>query len=332
MRSMISTVSTGEAGGQIPARSLPPRRSGKGSLGRRRAVGPFALFALCLLGPTVAHAQQSIGGAEALAFDRPESWAMKYFTSLSLPTGMGSPERLGAGKIEIGFEGGLVPQLSDDQRRVGFDGAKLENVNRTRVLGRLRAKVGLTESVSLELGYIPPISVGGAKPHILGVGLARPFALSPNWELGLRVFGQLGTMKADITCGAQEAAAGPDLVRNPYLCEAPSNDELKQRLVGAEVTASYGRGQWRPYIGVSVSYLDLQFQVDARYAGIVDNTLQKTSGENVYVTTGLAFAPHGHWRLAGELFYSPLSVVRPPSVSSQNDGLFNGRLLVSYRF
>jgi hypothetical protein len=290
------------------------------------------LFGLCLLGANAAQAQQTIRDVVPLAFDRPESWAMKYFTALSLPTAMGPPERLGGGTVEVGLEGAFVPQLSDDERRVGFNGTKLEDVNRTRLLGRFRATVGLTATTSLELAYVPPVTVGGARPHIFGVAIGRPFALSPNWQLGLRVYGQIGTMKGDITCGANEAAAGPDLVRNPYLCEAASTDELKQRLLGVEVSTGYGRGRWRPYVGVSLSYLDLQFQVNALYAGLIDHTLQTTNGETVSLTAGLGLTPFGHWRLAAELFYSPLSVVRPPKVSSQNDGLLNGRLLVSYRF
>jgi hypothetical protein len=287
---------------------------------------------LCFLGANAAQAQQTIRDVTPLAFDRPESWAMKYFTALSLPTAMGPPERVGGGTIEVGLEGALVPQLSDDERRVGFNGTKLEEVNRTRLLGRFRATVGLTATTFLEIAYVPPVTVGGATPHIVGVAIGRPFALSPNWQLGLRVYGQIGTMKGDITCGANEAAVGPDLLRNPYLCQAASTDELKQRLLGVQVSTGYGKGRWRPYVGVSLSYLDLQFQVNALYAGLIDHTLQTTNGETVSLTAGLGLTPFGHWRLAAELFYSPLSVVRPPKVSSQNDGLLNGRVLVSYRF
>ena len=298
----------------------------------RRMAGRIAFLGLWLIEPGAAHAQQPLEDKEALAFDRPESWAMKYFTSLSLPTAMGLPERLGGGKIEVGFEGGLVPQLSDDQRRVGFDGTKLEDVNKTRVIGRLRAKIGLPASYSLELGYIPPVSVRGATPNIFSAAVGRPFALSPSWQLGLRAYGQLGTLRADITCSAAEVAAGADLPRNPFLCEAPSNDALKQRLMGFEVTSGYGRGSWRPYVGVTVSHLDLQFQVDARYSGIVDHTLQTTNSNTVSVAAGVGHVLSARWRVVTELFYSPLSVVRPPQVSSQNDGLLNGRFLVFYLF
>jgi hypothetical protein len=296
----------------------------------RGILGRTALLVLCLAGPSAAHAQPAVEDREALAFDRPESWAMKYFTSVSLPTGMGIPERLGNGRIALGFEGGLVPQLSDSQRRVGFDGTKLENVNKTRLIGRVRAKVGLPADFSLELAYVPPVSVGGARPNIFGAAVGRPFALSPRWQLGLRAFGQAGTLQADITCSVGEAAAGSDVARNPFGCEAPSKDVLSQRLVGFEVTAGYGAGSWRPYLGLTLSHMDLRFQVDARYSGFVDHTLQTTGSNTFCMAAGVAFVPSARWRVVTELFYAPLSVVRPPWVSARNDGLLNGRVLLSY--
>ncbi len=74
----------------------------------RGMVSRTAFLGLWLVRPGAAHAQQPLEEKARLAFDRPESWAIRYFTSLSLPTGMGLPERLGGGRIEVGFEGGLV--------------------------------------------------------------------------------------------------------------------------------------------------------------------------------------------------------------------------------
>jgi len=66
---------------------------------------------------------------------------------------------------------------------------------------------------------------------------------------------------------------------------------LKQRLAGFEVTTGYGRGSWRPYVGVTVSHPDLRFQVDARYSGIVDDMLQTTNSNTVAVSAGAGHAP-----------------------------------------
>src|SRR3972149_991682 len=124
----------------------------------------FSLALVATLLSDRARAQPLIEATEELEFDAPESWAMKYFASLALLTGMGGPEAIGAGKIDLGFEGGFVPQLSEEQRRVGFGGVKVEDLNRTRFFGRVRGRIGLSESASLELAYLPPIEVAGTQP------------------------------------------------------------------------------------------------------------------------------------------------------------------------
>ena len=290
----------------------------------RKTLAPA--IALTLLS-SIASAQPLVEETEDLAFDAPESWAMKYYASLGLFTGMGVPEALGPGAIVLGFEGGIVPQLSEEQRRVGFGGVKVEDLNRTHLFGRLRGRIGLSESVSLELGYVPPFTVNGIKAHMFSVAVGRPFAVSETWKVGLRGYGHFGSIEGDITCSASDLE-GP----NPYDCLAPSNDDQSQRAFGAEITTGYvSASPLRPYVGFGVNYLDLEFQVDAMHSGIHDRTLQLTDGTTVYLTGGATYAAGEKWRITGELFYSWLSVVRPPETASENDGLFNFRFLVSYR-
>jgi hypothetical protein len=293
----------------------------------KRSLATLSLTLAVSVVPGLARAQV-FESTEALAFDRTESWAMKYYASLSLFTGMGVPDRMGKGAIDLGFEGSTVPQLSEDQRRVGFEGTKVEDLNRTHFFGRVRGRIGLSESYSLDLAYLPPIDVGGIKPHLFAAAIGRPFQVGESFRVGVRGYGQIGTIKGDITCSADEIANGP----NPFGCESPSSDALNQKIVGLELTGGYvSEGPWRPYFGVSFNYLDLEFQVDASYSGIVDHTLQTTSGGTVALTGGLTYVAGPKWRLSGEVFYSWLSVTRPPSTSSTNDGLLNARFLVTYR-
>ncbi len=287
----------------------------------------LSLALLVTLYPDPARGQPLIEATEELEFDAPESWAMKYYASLALLTGMGVPEAMGAGRIDLGFEGGLVPQLSEEQRRVGFGGVKVEDLNRTPFFGRVRGRIGLSENASLELAYLPPIEVDGTKPHMFSFAVGRPFEVSESWKIGLRGYGHFGSIEGDITCSAEDLE-GP----NPYDCVAPSNDDLAQRAYGVEITTGYvSASPLRPYVGVSFNYLDLEFQVDAMHSGVHDRTLQLTDGATVALTGGATYAAGERWRFTGELFYSWLSVVRPPSTTSTNDGLFNFRFLVSYR-
>jgi hypothetical protein len=293
----------------------------------RRAIAIFAVLLSSWSGaPAVA---QTLEGTEEIPFDRTESWAMKYFTSVTLFTGMGVPDKMGKGAFDIGFEGGFVPQLDEDQRLVGFEGTKVEDLNRTSFIGRVRGRIGLSENYSLELGYIPPIEMNGVKANVFSAAVGRSFQAGESFRLGVRGFGQIGTIKGDITCSAREIEEGP----NDFQCEAPSNDEETQRVLGVEITGGYvSEGPLRPYFGIGLNYMDLEFQVDADYHGVDDHTLLVTNGGTVSLTGGVNYVANEKLRLTGELFYSWLSVVRPPDTSSENDGLFNFRFFVAYRF
>jgi opacity protein-like surface antigen len=296
---------------------------------------PLLLLAFVLVAtPAPARAQIVVTDTERLAFDRPESWGMKYYTSLALLSGMGVPQERTAGEVELGFEGGYVPQLSDAERLIGFDGTKLEDVNKTSYFGRVRGSVGLGKGVALELAYTPPIERGGATPNIFALALGRPLVLSRAWRLGLRAYGQIGTIRADVTCSADEVAAGDDILANPFQCVRPSDDESRQKVAGLELVVGYdGRSRLKPYVGIAVSYMDLEFHVDADYSDgrVEDHTSQLTSGTTVSATAGLTLAVTARLRVTGELFYSALSVARPPATRSTNERFLNGRVLVSYR-
>jgi len=288
-----------------------------------------------LLASAPVRAQQVvIDETENLAFDRPEAWGMKYYASLGILTSMGAPARPVPGEVVLGFEGATVPQLSDEERRLGFNGTKLEDVNRTSFFGRLRGSVGLGAGLALDLAWTPPIEFDGAKPNLLAAALSRPFSLSPSWRLGLRGYGQVGKIEADITCSADEVAAGNDIDQNPFLCVEPSQDESRQKVIGLEVVAGYDSGgRFKPYAGVAVSYMDLEFRVNALYgAGLIeDHGVQLADGTTVAALAGVTFAPSPRFWITGEAFYSWLSITRPPATSSSNEGFFNVRFFVNYK-
>ena len=281
---------------------------------------------------TAVYAQELIKGTEELDFNRPESWAQKYFSSVSLFTGFGVPREYALGAIELGFEGGWVPSLSKEQQRVGFNGTKLEALNRTSFIGRLRVTMGLPDKLSLTFGWVPPVRLNGVTPRLFALAIGRPFDVAGNWSLGARGYFQLGMLKGDITCDADTVAARGDASLNPYRCESISKDQQTQRLIGSEVTLSYDSGgKWEPYVGLAMNYHNMEFQVDAQYAGLLDRTLQLTEGVTWSVTGGGGYEITPRLRITGEFFYSGLGVLRPPETKTQNDGLFNIRFLLVYQ-
>ncbi len=304
------------------------------TLSGRLVLTILLAVALAAAAPVPARAQLVLAETETLDFDRPESWGMKYYASLAVLTGMGVPEKRAAGEIDLGLEGDYVPQLSDAERRIGFNGTKLEDVNKTSFFGRVRGRVGLGKGLALELAYTPPIERGGARPNLFALALGRPLELAPSWRLGVRGYGHIGTIESDITCSAEEVAAGDDAGANPFRCVRPSEDESRQKVVGLELVAGYdGRSRFKPYVGVGLNYMDLEFHINAVYSDgrVEDRTVQTTSGTTVFATAGLTFAASARFRVTAELFYSWLEVVRPPSAASANEGILNGRVFVSYR-
>ncbi len=304
----------------------------------------FALRLALVLTPTSvllphpAAAQPVLDVEQRLDFDRTESWAMKYFTSVALFTGLGAPRALAPGELEVGVEVDWVPALSAAERTVGFNGTKTEDLDKTEVFGRPRLTVGLPGRVTLTGSYVPPVELFGVEPHLVAVAFARPLAAARRFRLGGRLYFQYGTLEGDFTCSDEDAAGGDDPVLNPFRCEAPSSDEMTLRAAGFELSAAFplagpgaGGGRLEPYLAIGATTMDLDFRVDARYSGIIDRTLLLTDGETLYATAGLTYRTGRRTRLAAEAFYTPLDVVRPPDPRTRTESLLNLRLLASYR-
>ncbi len=277
-------------------------------------------------------AQTVVDGTESIAFDRPEAWAQKYFTSVTALSGFGAPRASRPGSVAIAFEVAQVPRLSREQRTVGFNGTKEEDLNRTPLFGRLRVDVGLPHAMTLTVGYTPPIELDGAKPNLLALALGRPVLERDAVRLGLRLHGEIGTIDGDFTCSEAVVAAGDDPERNPFGCERPSEDTFRTRYLGLELAASFPLrdGAIEPFVSASLDRLDTEFRVDARYSGTIDRTRLETRGFTESIAAGVDFALAPRWRLSGELHYTPLAVVRPPDTSSRDDGLFDARALLRF--
>lgn len=296
-------------------------------------VALLAGFLLGALAPA-SPAQIVIDFREEINFDRPEAWAMKYFASVNALTGLGAPRDLPKGHVELAFETGTIPTLSEVERTVGFDGTKTEDLNRGSVFARPRLLLGLPRKLSLDLGWVPPVERNGVEANLFSIAVGRPLFETRKVRMGLRGFAQIGTIEGDLTCSAAQAAAGNDLALNPFGCNAASNDEQEMNVLGLELSWAFKPGngsRWEPHLGLIASHMDLEFEVDASYENFEDHSVLTTDGVTVAVVGGATFQASDRLRIGGEIFYSPLDVVRPPSTSSANDGLVNVRALVTYR-
>ncbi len=269
--------------------------------------------------------------AQQIDFDNPEAWALKYFSSVSTFTAIGPPVVREAGAIDFGLEGGWIPRLSDSQRRVGFAGTELEDLNKTAAFGRPRLTVGLPGGFSVEAAWVPPIMINGGRSNLVAAAIERPFLVQDPWTLGLRLYGQLGHSKGDYTCSEDVVAHPSGSSGNPKSCDARSQDSATLNNVGAALTGGVKvGGGGAVHFAVGGTYHDLVFQVGAVTAGVPDNTRLATHGWTGWVAAGAGWPLGKSASIAAEAYYSPLLVFRPPDPDTRNDGLFNVRALVRF--
>ena len=256
---------------------------------------------------------------------------MAWFGSLAISTRLGEPFRLEPGEWTAGLEAGWIPTLSEEDRRVGFDGTKVEDLNRSPVLGRVRGAVGLPGRLVLGLSWTPPVEVDGLEANLGSASLGGGIPLGQRWDLGIRGMVTVGELQGDVTCDRAAASAGDDPEKNPFRCREPSRDEMELRVGSIEVTVSRESpdGRWGSSVGLVGSWFDNEFRVDARYGDLVDRSVLLSEHGSAALTIGLGYRPAARWSWAGEIFYSPLRVERSTGV--ETDGLLHARLHLSYR-
>jgi hypothetical protein len=295
-----------------------------------RSLHKVFFWALCsvTLSQNLAHAF-----TESLDSDRPEAWAMNYYTSVTLFTGFGTPHSREFGSIELGGELDWLPQQGIAERRVGFNGTKLDDLNKAPIFARPHLTLGLPWNFALSLSYLPPIRIFGVEPHLFAFAIERPIYERRPWTFGVRAHGQIGTIDGAYTCSKDNTKFPAGSPQNPLGCELESNDTVTQNYGGLELSGSYRIERLRgltPYLTVGGNFLSTKFQTRASYNGIRDRARMVADTWTFSATAGITYPLSDRLSLSIGLFYSPLWVVRPPGTSSQNDPLFNVRSQINF--
>jgi hypothetical protein len=301
-----------------------------------------SLAALGLIGAVETAAAQPVAiGVERIDSERPEAWAMQYFTGITSVGGFTVPERRQAGAISFGGELVWIPVMSEARRRVGFNGTKLEDLNKAPFFVRPRATVALPGALAVTIAWVPPVETFGVRPNLLAMALERPMYESTAWSVGWRAHGQTGTARAAFTCPQDAVRFPPGTLANPSGCLEPSSDTATLRYVALELSAgqSIARRTVAPHGAVAVNYFDNQFDVDARRFDVldgvrqefIDRTSQKSHATRVSLTGGVAFRLADRLQAVVDVFYMPLWVKRGANGARQNDSLVNARVLMMYR-
>jgi hypothetical protein len=287
----------------------------------------FGLVVLLLAG--AAQAQPVVRFDEVLRADRPEAWAMQYLASAVLPAGYGAAPPLSPGDWELAAEFAHIPSLDVDQRRVGFEGTKVENLNTAPAAGRLRATVGLPARLRLEAGWTPPVTVDGATPHgLFSLAVARPLLVRDAWSLHARAFAQRGNVTGAFTC-ARGSEVDPE--SNPYGCEAASHDRFRLRQRGLEAQLAWTRGRWTGHAALGAMRSDLSVQVDALTFGVRDRSRLEVEATRPFFGLGAERGFGAHWRASLHWLHVPLPVRRGFDAPRERDDYGAPRVAIAWR-
>src|SRR5258708_11751553 len=142
---------------------------------KREASALILAGVVCVLAGN-ASAQTNIApSAHHVAFDSPDGWALQYFTSATLLSGLQPPEPLGEhrqfGSVTLGLELGWLPALSPEQTRVGFGGRSQEDLNKAPIIVRPSVRIGLPWRFSVVAAVPPPLPAYGVTPRLVALGL-----------------------------------------------------------------------------------------------------------------------------------------------------------------
>jgi hypothetical protein len=307
---------------------------------RQRAEAPW--FAFCLAAvlagllaiPSPAGAQMVMNSIDHLTFDRPESWALKYFSTASLLSGLETPRTLKPGTVSLGVEFGGLPPLSAAEQLVGYDGTEPQDLNKAPFFIRPRVSIALPASLTVTVAFVPPVRMFGIKPRLFAVAIERPVYEGRSWTVGLRGYGQVGSVEGSYTCPESTLAFASGSPGNVEGCEAASSDVASLRYLGGEVSAAYGSEtlhRFSPHAAFGINYMNVAFQVNALTYGMIDHTRYLSNGATVSGSAGVSYRLTGRLGLGVDVFYSPLWITRHPGLPTINDGLFNVRALVTYR-
>ncbi|MDX1569245.1 MAG: hypothetical protein R3200_02080 [Xanthomonadales bacterium] len=292
-------------------------------------------LALVVLGVSLGaevQAQLLVGDRQRLAFERPESWAMAHAAAGTLFLGSGPPVPEKPWHLQIGAELASIPHIDRADTRVGFNGTKFEDLNKSPVFGRARLWLSLPFKLTAEVSYAPPVTIDGVRPDgIYGFALERPLVESSRWTAGVRLFGQAAHVEGSITCSEDVFPLGqPDFERNPFGCAAPSSDDAELDHYGLEFSSSRETddGRWRPFVAFALSRLDGRVQIHAPLLnGVIDRSVRETSGTLRTATLGIRWRPDDRWDWTVAVSYTPLEVERPPDFNRDSDDFWSLRVI-----
>jgi hypothetical protein len=177
-----------------------------------------------------------------------------------------APTVMRAGAIRFGAEGEYVPKPDPELEQTGVCFTqKSEQTSLSPVFGRPRVTVGIPLGFSVELAYLPPVTIARATPNLFSFAVAQTthFSFGPatGTTVMVRGHGTFGSVKGAITC--PENSLQQTSPTAPCYGTEPSDDTFHPDMFGGEIAAGITPGSRAIafYAGVGANRIDPHFQV-----------------------------------------------------------------------
>ncbi len=230
--------------------------------------------------------------AQGECFPPTSSNEAKTFAILSVPlafTGARAPAPDPRG-WSVGLEVATLPGVDDETARPTFcrPGKGPENTDPIPVVVRPRIALALAGFL-VEGSWVPPVRVGGVRASMVGLAVARPFALTRSVVVGIRVHTVLGGLNAPVTCDEDAL----EQFGSECFGGTLSDDRWNPGVSGVEAVLGLGT-TIRPHVGVGYTMLRPRFQVNfTNAAGDVDRRRVEVDLERVAVFAGVTMPVAG---------------------------------------
>ena len=269
--------------------------------------------------------------AQKVDFDSPEGWAMSYMTAASLNLSDKFPEPLTLGQFNITAAISTIPELNEEQQKIGFGGFKDEDLNKSLVFGRGKITAGFYWNSVIELSWTPPLEIDGAKPEQMwGLAVAKQIYTNEDFNLGIRLYKFNGQATASVTCSEENVMQPLYSPGNISGCIGISKDKIDMSHDGIEILfqreSSMG---FKPWFSLASTRLRPSVQINAPLEFIQEEAFVETSGRLTTLNLGLNYKLSENWLLNLGTSYTPIDVQRP-EMSGGNDNFWNIKIGLTF--
>jgi hypothetical protein len=247
-------------------------------------------------------------GRRTLDPESPQAQLLGYYAAVMSFTPVGLP-RPG---FSFGGTLGLVPDLSAEDRRVGFGGTKTEDTNRCPVYPRLAASWMSPRGLAVEGGYTPPVEVCGLTASVVSAAASYRFPVAPSWDGVARLSLLSGSVEGDLTCSAADTA---NVANRTCYGGNPSSDRIAPAGFGLDIAfARKSASGFEPYVMMGYARERVDFDVNyTRTASVPpdflppldDHERMRATLTRVHMAAGIGWQLARVLRVGAEAYYEP---------------------------